>query len=320
MKILVTGGAGYIGSHIVLELCDSGFEVIVFDDLSLGFRENVDQRAELYIGSTLNREDMDDVLSKNIDAVIHLAAWKAAGESMDNPFKYTQNNIIGTLNVLSSMTEYGVRKFILSSTAAVYGYPQYLPIDENHPLDPINYYGYTKLVIEQNLKWFSELKGLRYACLRYFNAAGYDLDGRVRNKEKNPQNLLPIIMEVAIGVRKQMEVFGDDYNTPDGTGIRDYIHVNDLALAHISALNYLVEKDENLSVNLANGVGYSVLDVIRMAEKVTQKNISYEIVGRRFGDPAELTAISMQAKKLLKWEAQYSDIETILSTMWKVYK
>ena len=320
MKILVTGGAGYIGSHIVLELCDSGFEVIVFDDLSLGFRENVDQRAELYIGSTLNREDLDDVLSKNIDAVIHLAAWKAAGESMDNPFKYTQNNIIGTLNVLSSMTEYGVRKFILSSTAAVYGYPQYLPIDENHPLDPINYYGYTKLVIEQNLKWFSELKGLRYACLRYFNAAGYDLDGRVRNKEKNPQNLLPIIMEVAIGVRKQMEVFGDDYNTPDGTGIRDYIHVNDLALAHISALNYLVEKDENLSVNLANGVGYSVLDVIRMAEKVTQKNISYEIVGRRFGDPAELTAISMQAKKLLKWEAQYSDIETILSTMWKVYK
>jgi len=320
MKILVTGGAGYIGSHIVLELCDSGFEVIVFDDLSLGFRENVDQRAELYIGSTLNREDLDDVLSKNIDAVIHLAAWKAAGESMDNPFKYTQNNIIGTLNVLSSMTEYGVRKFILSSTAAVYGYPQYLPIDENHPLDPINYYGYTKLVIEQNLKWFSELKGLRYACLRYFNAAGYDLDGRVKNKEKNPQNLLPIIMEVAIGVRKQMEVFGDDYNTPDGTGIRDYIHVNDLALAHISALNYLVEKDENLSVNLANGVGYSVLDVIRMAEKVTQKNISYEIVGRRFGDPAELTAISMQAKKLLKWEAQYSDIETILSTMWKVYK
>ena len=320
MKILVTGGAGYIGSHIVLELCDSGFEVIVFDDLSLGFRENVDQRAELYIGSTLNRKDMDDVLSKNIDAVIHLAAWKAAGESMDNPFKYTQNNIIGTLNVLSSMTEYGVRKFILSSTAAVYGYPQYLPIDENHPLDPINYYGYTKLVIEQNLKWFSELKGLRYACLRYFNAAGYDLDGRVRNKEKNPQNLLPIIMEVAIGVRKQMEVFGDDYNTPDGTGIRDYIHVNDLALAHISALNYLVEKDENLSVNLANGVGYSVLDVIRMAEKVTQKNISYEIVGRRFGDPAELTAISMQAKKLLKWEAQYSAIETILSTMWKVYK
>jgi len=320
MKILVTGGAGYIGSHIVLELCDSGFEVIVFDDLSLGFRENVDQRAELYIGSTLNRKDIDDVLSKNIDAVIHLAAWKAAGESMDNPFKYTQNNIIGTLNVLNSMTEYGVRKFILSSTAAVYGYPQYLPIDENHPLDPINYYGYTKLVIEQNLKWFSELKGLRYACLRYFNAAGYDLDGRVKNKEKNPQNLLPIIMEVAIGVRKQMEVFGDDYNTPDGTGIRDYIHVNDLALAHISALNYLVEKDENLSVNLANGVGYSVLDVIRMAEKVTQKNISYEIVGRRFGDPAELTAISMQAKKLLKWEAQYSDIETILSTMWKVYK
>ena len=320
MKILVTGGAGYIGSHIVLELCDSGFEVIVFDDLSLGFRENVDQRAELYIGSTLNREDLDDVLSKNIDAVIHLAAWKAAGESMDNPFKYTQNNIIGTLNVLNSMTEHGVHKFILSSTAAVYGYPQYLPIDENHPLDPINYYGYTKLVIEQNLKWFSELKGLRYACLRYFNAAGYDLDGRVRNKEKNPQNLLPIIMEVAIGVRKQMEVFGDDYNTPDGTGIRDYIHVNDLALAHISALNYLVEKDENLSVNLANGVGYSVLDVIRMAEKVTQKNISYEIVGRRFGDPAELTAISMQAKKLLKWEAQYSDIETILSTMWKVYK
>ena len=177
MKILVTGGAGYIGSHVVLELCDSGFEVIVFDDLSLGFRENVDQRAELLIGSTLNKKNLDDVFSQNIDAVVHLAAWKAAGESMEDPHKYAQNNIIGTLNVLNSMTKHGVKKFILSSTAAVYGYPEYLPIDEHHPVEPVNYYGYTKLVIEQNLKWFSELKGARYASLRYFNAAGYDLGG-----------------------------------------------------------------------------------------------------------------------------------------------
>ena len=320
MKILVTGGAGYIGSHVVLELCDSGFEVIVFDDLSLGFRENVDQRAELLIGSTLNKKDLDDVFSQNIDAVVHLAAWKAAGESMEDPHKYAQNNVIGTLNVLDSMREHGVQKFILSSTAAVYGYPEYLPIDEHHPVEPVNYYGYTKLVIEQNLKWFSELKGARYASLRYFNAAGYDLVGRVSTKEKNPQNLLPVVMEVAGGIRKNMEVFGDDYDTPDGTGVRDYIHVNDLASAHVSALNYLVEKNENLIVNLATGVGYSVLDVIKEAEKVTKKKISYEIVGRREGDPAELTSISMQAKKLLNWEAKHSDLYTLLSTMWEVYK
>ena len=320
MKILVTGGAGYIGSHVVLELCDSGFEVIVFDDLSLGFRENVDQRAELLIGSTLNKKDLDDVFSQNIDAVVYLAAWKAAGESMEDPHKYAQNNIIGTLNVLNSMTEYGVRKFILSSTAAVYGYPQYLPIDENHPLDPINYYGYTKLVIEQNLKWFSELKGLRYACLRYFNAAGYDVQGRIRGKERDPPNLIPIVMEVASGIQEKLEVFGNDYDTHDGTGVRDYIHVNDLATAHEKAMAFISDSKVDLLVNLATGEGHSVLDVINKAKEVSGKDIPFEIVKRRAGDPATVVAMSKKANDVLGWSPKYSDLDTLIKSAWEVYK
>ena len=191
MKILVTGGAGYIGSHVVLELCDSGYDVLVLDDLSLGFRNNVDKRAELYVGSTLKQSDLDTVLSQNIDAVIHLAAWKAAGESMQNPEKYSQNNIVGTLNILNSLSKYNIEIFVLSSTAAVYGYPEYLPIDENHSLHPINYYGYTKLVIEENLKWFSNLRGINYACLRYFNAAGADPDGEIGERHVPETHLNP---------------------------------------------------------------------------------------------------------------------------------
>ena len=277
MKILVTGGAGYIGSHVVLELCDSGYDVLVLDDLSLGSRKNVDKRAELYVGSTLKQSDLDTVLSQNIDAVIHLAAWKTAGESMQTPEKYSQNNIVGTLNILNSLSKYNIEIFVLSSTAAVYGYPEYLPIDENHSLHPINYYGYTKLVIEENLKWFSNLQGINYACLRYFNAAGYDINGRIRGKEKNPQNLLPIVMEIASGLRDEMYVFGNDYETHDGTGIRDYVHVTDLANAHVAALSYLNQENENIIVNLATGNGYSVLDVIKSTEQVTQKKINYKI-------------------------------------------
>ena len=320
MKILVTGGAGYIGSHVVLKLCDSGYDVLVLDDLSLGFRDNVDKRAELYVGSTLKQSDLDTVLSQNIDAVIHLAAWKAAGESMQNPEKYSQNNIVGTLNILNSLSKHNIEIFVLSSTAAVYGYPEYLPIDENHSLHPINYYGYTKLVIEENLKWFSNLQGINYACLRYFNAAGYDINGRIRRKEKNPQNLLPIVMENASGIRDEMYVFGNDYETHDGTGIRDYVHVTDLASAHLAALSYLNQKNENIIVNLATGNGYSVLDVIKSAEQTTQKKINYKITNRRDGDLAELTSVSLQAKEKLNWEPKHSELNTILSSMWKIYK
>ena len=318
MKVLVTGGAGYIGSHVVLDLIDAGHDVVILDDMSLGCVENIHDKAEFVEGSTLDEAMLDEVLAKNMDAVVHLAAFKAAGESMTNPEKYSRNNLNGTTNVLNAMMKYNVMTFVFSSTAAVYGYPEYLPVDEAHPLKPINYYGYTKLAIEDMLKWYGELKGLKFAALRYFNAAGYDVNGKLYGLEQNPQNLLPIVMEVASGVRKSMDIFGDDYETSDGTGIRDYIHVNDLASAHVSALEYLQEND-SLTVNLATGEGYSVMDVIKEAETISGHAINYNIVDRRPGDPAELIATSKQANKLLNWAPKYSDLNTILKSMWNVY-
>ncbi len=318
MKVLVTGGAGYIGSHVVLDLITAGHKVVILDDMSLGCRENIHEEAEFIEGSILDEVMLVGVLSKNIDAVVHLAAFKAAGESMTNPEKYSQNNLNGTFNLLNSTMKHGVKTFVFSSSAAVYGYPEYLPVDEDHYLKPINYYGFTKLVIEQKLKWYHQLKGLKYASFRYFNAAGYDVNGRVIGLEKSPQNLLPIVMEVAKGERSSMDVYGDDYDTEDGTGIRDYIHVNDLASAHVSALDYLQEND-SFTVNLATGKGYSVKDVLAEAENVTGKKIKHFIVGRRPGDPAELIATSKQANELLNWEAKNSDLNTILKSMWNVY-
>ena len=318
MKVLVTGGAGYIGSHVVLDLIDAGHDVVILDDMSLGCVENIHDKAEFVEGSTLDEAMLDEVLAKNMDAVVHLAAFKAAGESMTNPEKYSRNNLNGTTNVLNAMMKHNVMTFVFSSTAAVYGYPEYLPVDEDHSLKPINYYGFTKLAIEEMLKWYDQLKGLKYAALRYFNAAGYDVNGKLYGLEQNPQNLLPIVMEVASGVRKSMDIFGDDYESSDGTGIRDYIHVNDLASAHVSALEYLQEND-SLTVNLATGEGYSVMDVIKEAETISGHAINYNIVDRRPGDPAELIATSKQANKLLNWAPKYSDLNTILKSMWNVY-
>ena len=321
MKIFVTGGAGYIGSHVVYELCDAGHEVTIFDDLSLGREENIDKRAKFVLGSTLDNQQLNKALNdKGFDAVIHLAAWKAAGESMEKPEKYAVNNIVGSMNLLNAVNDASIKNFVFSSTAAVYGSPSYLPIDEKHPINPANYYGYTKVFVEENLKWFSQLKGLNYAALRYFNAAGYDVQGRINGKEKNPNNLLPIIMETACGVRDKVQVYGDDYNTIDGTGVRDYIHVNDLATAHVLALNYLVDKKKNLIVNLSTERGYSVLEAINKAKEITGKDIPYQIVGRRDGDPDTVVASFAKANKILNWKAKYSDLETILSTMWNIYK
>lgn len=319
MRVLVTGGAGYIGSHVVLELCQAGYEVTVFDDLSRGSRENVDPRARFVEGSTLNEEDLQAVLDPPAEAVVHLAAFKAAGESMREPEKYARNNLNGTVNLLNTMLQKGINILVFSSTAAVYGQPLYLPLDEKHPLNPVNYYGYTKLEIERNLDWFARLRGLKYAALRYFNAAGYDLEGRIRGLEKNPANLLPVVMEAACGIRSQVEVFGNDYNTHDGTGVRDYIHVTDLARAHRKALEYLRDHD-CLTVNLATGESYSVLEVINTAREVTGAPIPYTIVKRRPGDPAKLVAVSNKARETLDWQAHHSDLETILKTMWQVYR
>lgn len=318
MNVLVTGGAGYIGSHVVLDLLDSGHKVTVLDDLSLGFKKNVDVRAEFIKGSILNEQDLKTAFSTEPSAVVHLAAWKAAGESMVNPEKYSINNITGTLKLLTSMVDAGVQKMVFSSSAAVYGYPDYLPVDEKHRTDPINYYGYTKLAIEENLRWFSRLKGISFVALRYFNAAGYDSIKRVNVPEKNPQNLLPIVMEVATGKRDKIEIFGDDYNTADGTCLRDYIHVSDLASAHTKSIQFLQREEKDLTVNLGTGCGHSVLDVIREAKIISKHPIPYEFVERRAGDPEELIASFEMASDVLKWSPIQSDLNQILQTMWEI--
>ncbi len=317
MKILVTGGAGYIGSHVVLSLCDNGEDVVVLDDLSSGTQNAIDDRAKFILGSTLNKKDTDTALD-GVDVVIHLAAFKAAGESMLYPTKYSQNNIVGTINLINSMIDQDVNNFIFSSTAAVYGNPEYLPVDENHPLNPINYYGFTKLEIERILDWYNNLTGLKYAALRYFNAAGYDKEGRINHLEKNPQNLIPIVMEVASGFRKKLEVFGNDYDTKDGTGMRDYIHVTDLAKAHIKAIDYLKDHD-SLTINLATGDSHSVLDVIEMAKRITNKEILYDFVDRRDGEPDQLFSSTSMGSDLLDWRPECSDIESIIKDTWQVY-
>ena len=319
MKILVIGGAGYIGSHVVLELCENAHDVTVFDNLSTGHLVNIDSRVDFIQGNILNNDDLKDVFNIKFEAVFHFAALKAAGESMLEPGKYATSNIAGTINIPNQMVENNVTNFIFSSTAAVYGMPEYLPVDENHPVKPINFYGFTKLEIERILLWYSKLKDIRFAALRYFNAAGYDIKGRIKGLEKNPANLLPIVMETAHGKREFMNIYGDDYNTPDGTGIRDYIHVNDLATAHVRALNYIVKKKENLTLNLATGKGYSVLEVVENMQEIIGEDINYKIIDRRPGDPAELIAVSKLANEYLNWKCKYSDIKTILQSMWSVY-
>ena len=225
MKVLLFGGAGYIGTHVAMAFLDRGDTVGIFDNLSTGLRSNVPEKAEFFEGDILDRARVAEVLSRGWDAAVHLAAFKAAGESMVLPEKYSENNITGSLIIMTECEKHGCMNFILSSSAATYGEPQYLPIDEKHPNKPENYYGYTKYCIEENLKWYSKLKGLRFAALRYFNAAGYDTDGRMLGLERNPANLIPVIMECAAGIRKNVSIFGTDYDTPDGTCIRDFVHV-----------------------------------------------------------------------------------------------
>ena len=315
MKILVIGGAGYIGSHLTYELCDHGYDVKVLDDLSSGFIENIDKRSDFIHDSMTNSKVLSSIL-KDIDCVIHLAALKAAGESMLDPIKYSKKNLINSIELINACIDNNVKDFIFSSSAAVYGYPKYLPIDEKHPLKPINYYGFSKLMIENQLLWYNKLKALNIGCLRYFNACGYDVKGRVAMKEKNPQNLLPIVMEVASGMKNQMSIFGNDYNTEDGTCVRDYIHVNDLAAAHLKAIEKI--KDNSVIItNVATGNFHSVLDVINKAEMITNKKIHYIIDERREGDPDKLYASS---NNILNHQNKYSDLETIIKSMWKVYR
>ncbi len=319
MHVLVVGGAGYIGSHVVKNLLNSGMKVTVFDNLSTGQRINFFSTAKYIIGDILNVSEIETAMSKDVDAVVLLAGKKAVGESMINPEKYALNNISGTINVLNAMCKYNVNKLVFSSSAAVYGTPQYLPIDEEHPLDPISFYGFTKCDMERYFAWYDQLKGIHYISLRYFNAVGYDEDGDVKGLEKNPQNLLPIVMEVATKKREKLCIFGNDYDTPDGTCVRDYIHVTDLASAHTLALKQLDKKPQSLILNLGTEKGISVLEMVTATEKLIGEKIPYEFAPRRAGDAATLTASTRKANDILGWFPSHSSLENIILSTWKAY-
>lgn len=319
MNVLLIGGAGYIGSHVTRELLDRGCRCTVYDNLSSGLRENLFPDAEFIHGDIHDYTGLVQAMKGGFDALVHLAASKAAGESMLKPEKYSRNNINGTINMLNAASETGIKNIVFSSSAAVYGEPEYLPIDEKHPAKPENYYGFTKLEIERFLGWYEKLRGMRCACLRYFNAAGYDVKGRIRGLEQNPANLLPVIMETACGMRKELQIFGNDYDTPDGTCIRDYIHPSDLAEAHAAALDYIGKNGKSLVVNLGSENGSSVSEVLETARRITGKAIPAKITGRRPGDSAKLTASASLALELLGWKARYSDMDTLIQTSWEAY-
>jgi len=323
MKVLVIGGAGYIGSHVTRELLDRGFEATVYDNLSLGLRENLFPEAAFIEADILDQAALAQAVGapgSPYDAIVHLAAFKAAGESMLYPEKYATNNIAGTINILNAAATAGVKRIVFSSSAAVYGEPTYLPIDEEHPQNPENFYGFTKIEIERLLSWYEKLRGIRYAALRYFNAAGYDPEGRITGLERNPANLLPVIMEVAIGRREKLQIFGKDYPTPDGTGVRDYIHVTDLAVAHVEALEHIAKSETSLTVNLGSETGLSVQQMLDSARRITGRSIPSEIVARRPGDPARLVSTAERARRILGWRPRYSDVDTLVETSWSVYQ
>ena len=320
MKVLVIGGAGYIGSHVAREFLDQGHEVTVFDNLYSGVEENLFDEAVFIKGDIRNADEINSAMSGGIDGVIHLAAHKHVAESMSNPGKFAVNNICGGINVLNSMVANGVANIVFSSTATVFGEPEYLPLDEKHFNDPKNFYGFTKLEIERTMAWYDQLKGLKYASLRYFNASGYDYKERIKGIEKDTSNLIPILMEVASGQRDKIKIFGTDYDTKDGSCIRDFIHVNDLATAHVSALEYLIKEKTSQVFNLGTENGSSVLEILELARKVTGHEIPAEMVDRRYGDPSKLVAGSGKIREMLSWRPQHSDLDTIVESTWKVYQ
>lgn len=320
MHILVIGGAGYIGSHVVKALLNRGMKVTVFDNLSTGTKLNLFDKADFIEGDILNYEQILFAMKQKIDGIVLLAGKKAVGESMENPMKYALNNLSGVINVLNAMVEAGVNKAIFSSSASVYGVPQYYPMDEKHPVNPMSFYGFTKLETERLLQWYDKLKNVKFVSLRYFNAVGYDEQGDVRGLEENPQNLLPIVMEAVVGKRDKVKIFGNDYETRDGTCIRDYIHVTDLGSAHALALEYLDKGGDSQILNLGTSRGSSVLEMIEKTQEVIGRPVPYEFAPRRAGDPAVVTAKPDKAKEILGWEATHSDLENIIKSTWNVYQ
>ena len=320
MSVLVCGGAGYIGSHTVSELLDRGEDVVVADNLQKGHKEAV-LGGKLMIGDLRDSDFLDRVFSENkIDSVIQFAADSLVGESVEDPLKYYNNNVVSTLSLLSKMKQYGVDKIVFSSTAATYGEPQNIPIMETDPTIPTNPYGQTKLAVEKALKWCYEAYDIKYTALRYFNAAGAHISGRIGEDHSPETHLIPIILQAALGQRDSITIFGDDYNTEDGTCVRDYIHVTDLADAHILALDKMRADGKSNIYNLGNGNGFSVKEVVDITRKVTGVDIKAELGERRLGDPAILVASSEKAKKELNWKPKYNDLGTIIETAWKWHK
>ena len=321
MTILVLGGAGYIGSHTVYALIEKGVDVVVIDNLETGHIEAVHEKARFYKGDIRDRAFVDSVLDKEkIDAVIHFAANSLVGESMVNPLKYYDNNVNGTKVLLQSMVAHGLDKIVFSSTAATYGEPEKVPILETDRTEPTNTYGETKLAMEKMFKWTDRAHGLKYVSLRYFNACGAHVSGKIGEAHSPETHLIPLIIQVPLGQREYISIFGDDYDTSDGTCIRDYIHVTDLAQAHILAVDYLMKGNESNIFNLGNGVGFTVKEVIDTARKVTGHEIPARIAERRAGDPARLIASSDKARQVLLWKPEHADLEEIISTAWNWHK
>jgi UDP-glucose 4-epimerase len=317
--ILVTGGAGYIGSHAVKALQEKGFKVIILDNLVYGHRDlaQVNLPAQLAIGDISDRTFLDRLFTDHkIDAVMHFAAFAYVGESVTDPAKYYWNNVVGTLTLLDAMRAHGVTNFVFSSTCATYGNPQQIPIAENHPQHPINPYGAGKLTIERVLQDYDAAYGMKSVIFRYFNAAGADPDGLLGEDHQPETHLIPLVLQAAAGKRAKVSIFGTDYETPDGTCIRDYIHVTDLAQAHVLGLQHLLDNQVSQIFNLGNGSGFSVKQVIDTARSVTGKEVPFEECPRRAGDPAVLIGSSDRARQILGWNPQYADLTTIVKHAW----
>lgn len=317
MNVLITGGAGYIGSHAVKVFLESGHNVTVIDNLSTGYVDSIDSRAKFYKGDIGNYSFVSNVLKEeNIESVIHFAAFSLVGESMTNPYKYFENNVSKTNILLKAIVDNNVKYLVFSSTAATYGEPETNYITEDSPNNPTNVYGETKLSMEKMINWYHKIHGLNYVALRYFNVAGALHDGSIGEAHNPETHLIPIILQVASKRREKLSVFGNDYPTFDGTCIRDYIHVVDLCDAHLKALGYLVSGGVSDKFNLGSGDGFSVLEMINAAKKVTGCDIPYEISERRAGDPARLVASSKKARDILKWCPKYENIEKMIGDAW----
>lgn len=320
MAILVCGGAGYIGSHMVAELLEKGNEVVILDNLEKGHKDAL-LGGKLYIGDLRDKDILNKIFTENkIEAVIDFAAYSLVGESMTEPLKYFNNNVYGTINLLEAMKEHNVKYIVFSSTAATYGEPKEVPILEESETIPTNAYGESKLIVEKILRWCDHAYGIKYTTLRYFNAAGAHINGKIGEDHSPETHLIPLILDVALGKRDKIMIFGDDYDTKDGSCIRDYIHVSDLASAHSLALERLMNGGESRIYNLGNGTGFSVKEMIKIARKVTNHPIPAEVAPRRAGDPAVLIASSNKAVEELNWRPKFNSVETIIETAWNWHK